>query len=67
METPPPRDPLPRCTASGKVGFRKREALARKNWLQKHGRGKDRLRVYQCPQCGLWHLSKVRRFGKVLG
>lgn len=53
-----PRPQMETCPESGKVMFTKREAQTRGNELMKAGRG--RLRVYCCPHCNRWHLSKQK-------
>lgn len=46
-----------RCSETGKVCFHKKEALSKVKFLEYKGREK-RLRIYQCPHCDWWHLTK---------
>lgn len=55
------RSPPPlRCPKSGKVGYESRLlALDALNRLDKHPlRVRDEVRVYHCPFCGAYHLTK---------
>ncbi len=45
----------PRC--SGKVCYSKRDAQARRNVKLRHKRDAKTLRIYNCPDCGQWHLT----------
>lgn len=47
----------PRCPASGKVMYDKKGAKTAANLAFEAGRGK--MRVYECPSCGRWHLTHV--------
>ena len=48
-----PDAPLPRCPAGGKVRFPS-EAQVR----EARGHKSARLRIYRCPHCRGWHLTK---------
>ena len=48
------RKPICEC---GKVGFDKKTAQTKANWLMKN-KGK-RLRIYQCDISDYWHLTSV--------
>jgi len=50
------RRPIGPC---GKIMFGKKDAATKRNSLLKMGNEKH-LRIYQCPQCNAWHLTKVR-------
>ena len=49
------RKPLCIC---GKIGFDKKTAQSKRNWLLKKGTIKE-LRIYQCNQSDYWHLTKA--------
>jgi hypothetical protein len=57
---------LPRCQATGKVAFRKRDAETIKNHrtrgkdTRKNHKREDYLRVYHCDFCNFWHLTSRR-------
>ena len=48
------RKPIGVC---GKICFSKKSAQTKKNWLEFRGRIK-KLKIYQCPQCNAWHMTK---------
>ena len=45
----------------GKICFDKRTAQTKKNFLEKIGKEK-KLRIYSCPECNYWHLTKKLDF-----
>lgn len=49
-------------TTCNKIGYTKREAESQRNALshrQSRRRGRVKaLRIYECPDCGTWHLTK---------
>ncbi len=53
----------PRCQGGGKVVFDKRTAQSKKNFLEKLGRERS-LRIYHCPACNGWHITKQQPYGK---
>lgn len=55
------------CPDGGKICYDKKDAQQKRNWVERRGRGKD-MRIYQCPSCGYWHLTKETRkkFNKVI-
>lgn len=50
------RKPICKC---GKVGFDKKSAQTKANWLVKRGKEK-RLRIYQCNLSDYWHLTSTK-------
>lgn len=46
------------CPAQNKLCYDKRGAESARNRIQ--SRGGDRLRIYHCPDCNQWHLSKLK-------
>lgn len=46
------------CQTSGKVSFDKKTAQTKKNSLERMG-NERKLRIYQCPGCNWWHLTKT--------
>lgn len=53
MSTPPQR-----TCRSGKVSYSKKDALTAKN--RREAEGSERLRLYECPWCGCWHLTHTQ-------
>ena len=49
-----------RC-ACGKVMFDKKTAQTKRNQLEHQGR--ERMRIYQCPESDMWHLTKYNPYG----
>ena len=51
------------CPNSGKVCYDKRGAQTAKNARFKQSHAK--LRIYDCPHCGYWHLTSWPSFHKI--
>ena len=45
------------CPTSGKVMYDKRGAVTAAN--HRYSESHQKLRIYPCPQCGSWHLTKI--------
>lgn len=54
------------CPATGKMQFSKKHAQGAVNFRQgkrinrERGKSADKLRIYHCPHCNYWHLTKQR-------
>ena len=46
----------------GKICFDKRSAETKRNLLEREGR--EKMRIYSCPECQAWHLTKINRYRK---
>lgn len=56
-------DRKPVCVC-GKIGFSKKDALTKKNWLENKGRVRQ-LRIYQCDiDSNYYHLTKTKYYDK---
>jgi hypothetical protein len=49
---------VPHETCGRKVKYTKVEARTAANFRARHG--SDPLRCYECPDCGGWHLSRIK-------
>jgi hypothetical protein len=54
------RPPRGRC---GKVCYEKKTAQTKKNMLEHRGLEWG-LRIYACPQCNAWHISRLNKYRK---
>jgi hypothetical protein len=57
----PDHNEQPRCHVSGKRRLSKKEAATLRNSRMNHGTAW--LRIYECPDCGGWHLTHGAKQG----